>query len=66
MSRFALYDSLHLVEGRLVDDRRDKVFVSESFFHGNNSLRVAPVFSYGGLKIWADCGIIESIRSAVC
>ena len=44
MSRFALYDSLHLVEGHLVDDHRDKVFVSESFFPGNNSLSVAPVF----------------------
>ena len=44
MSRFALCDSLHLVEGHLVDDRRDKVFLSESFFPGNNSLRVAPVF----------------------
>ena len=66
MSRFALYDSLHLVEGHLVDDRRDKAFVSESFFLGNNSLSVAPVFLYGGLKCRADCGIIESIRSAVC
>ena len=44
MSRFALYDSLHLVEGHLVDDRRDKAFASESFFPGNNSLSVAPVF----------------------
>ena len=58
LSRFALYDSLHLVEGRLVDDRRNKVFVLESFFLGNNSLRVAPVFSYCGLKIRADYGII--------
>ena len=66
MSRFALYDSLHLVEGHLVDDRRDKVFVSESFFPGNNSLMVAPVFCIDGLKIRADCGKIESIRSAVC
>ncbi len=63
MSRFALYDSLHLVEGHLVDDRRDKVSVSESFFPGNNSLRVAPVFSYGGLKSRADCGIINNISN---
>ena len=61
MSRFALYDSLHLVEGHLVDDRRDKVFVSESFFPWNNSLRVAPVFLYSGLKIGADYGIIVNI-----
>ena len=61
LSRFALYDSLHLVEGHLVDDRRDKVFVSESFFPVNNSLRVAPVFLYSGLKCRADCGIIGNI-----
>ena len=61
MSRFALCDSLHLVEGHLVDDRRDKVFVSESFFPGNNSLSVAPVFLYSGLKSRADYGIIGNI-----
>ncbi len=61
MSRFALYDSLHLVEGHLVDDRRDKVFVSESFFPGNNSLSVAPAFLYSGLKSRADYGIIGNM-----
>ena len=33
---------------------------------GTTRSGLLPFFSYCGLKIGADCGIIESIRSAVC